>query len=315
MTALPYQEPWGSAQQFSLGIQHEFPGNNLLGVSYVGALGRHLARSRDLDQIPIGVGIMNVPALAGMVPGCDAAGNCNVQEVLINNEVQNTYFLPYRGYSGIAMKENTAVSSYNALQASFRHPFGKGLTFQASYTWSHAIDDSSSTYFRSYVDDSNLSRWRATSNLNRAQMLVMNFVYALPFFKTTSSRFARNALGGWQISGITSFFTGTPIDVGCGIVGFGNGIGTGLRCNSLGPFKIKKGVDNDPQFGPTPTWFDGNTFAQPLEPQLRADGQPGMFGTMGRNPLTGPGRNNWDLAIGAELRFKDRKSTRLNSSH
>jgi hypothetical protein len=131
----------------------------------------------------------------------------------------------------------------------------------------------------------------------RRPLLVMNYVYALPFFKTTSNRFARNALGGWQISGITSSFTGTPIDVGCGITGFGNGIGTGLRCNSLGPLKIKKGVDNDPQFGPTPTWFDPNTFAQPLESQLRADGEPGMFGYMGRNPLTGPGRNNWDMAL------------------
>jgi hypothetical protein len=306
MSALPYQEPWGSVQQFSFGIQHEFPGSNLLSVGYVGSLGRHLARTRALDQIPIGVGFMNVPALAG-IPGCDAAGNCDVQEVLIHNEVPNTYFLPYRGYSDIAMKENTAVANYNAVQVSFRHPFGHGLTFQASYTWSHAIDDASSTYFRSDVDDSNLSRWRATSDLNRAQLLVMNYVYALPFFKNATNRFARNALGGWQISGISSFFTGTPIDVGCGIVGFGNGIGTGLlgvglpgtgvRCNSLAPVKIKKGVDNDPQFGPTPTWFDGNTFAQPLETQLRADGQPGMFGYMGRNPLTGPGRNNWDTAL------------------
>jgi hypothetical protein len=272
MGALPYQEPWGSVQQFSLGIQHEFPGNNLLGVSYVGALGRHLGRSRALDQVPIGVGIMNVPALAGMVPGCDAAGNCNVQEVLIHNEKPNTFFLPYRGYTDIWMKENTAVSSYNALQASFRHPFGRGLSFQASYTWSHVIDDASSPFFRSFVDDSNLGRWRATSDLNRAQMLVMNYVYALPFFKTSPNRLARNALGGWQISGITSFSTGTPIDVGCGIVGFGNGIGTSVRCNSIAPVKVNKGVDNDPQFGPTPTWFDGNTFAEPLEPQLRADG-------------------------------------------
>jgi hypothetical protein len=195
------------------------------------------------------------------------------------------------------MKENTAVSSYNALQVSFRHPFGRGLTFQASYTWSHAIDDASSSSFRSFVDDSNLSRWRATSDLNRAQVLVMNYVYALPFFKTSSNRFARNALGGWQISGITSFFTGTPIDVGCGVTGFSNGIGTSVRCNSLALVKVQKGVDNDPQFGPTPTWFDEKTFAEPLEPQLRADGQLGMFGYMGRNPLTGPGRNNWDLAL------------------
>ncbi len=98
---------------------------------------------------------------------------------------------------------------------------------------------------------------------------------------------------------MTSFFTGMPIDFPspCGITGFGNGIGTSVRCNSLAPVRIKKGVDDDPQFGPTPTWFDPNTFAQPLEPQLRADGQAGMFGYVGRNPLTGPGRNNLDMAL------------------
>jgi len=114
---------------------------------------------------------------------------------LIHNEVPNTYFLPYRGYSDIGMKENTAVSSYNAVQASFRHPFGRGLTFQASYTWSHGIDDASSTFYRSFVDDSNLSRWRATSDLNRAQVLVMNYVYALPFFKTSSNGFCQDCAG------------------------------------------------------------------------------------------------------------------------
>jgi len=66
---------------------------------------------------------MNAPELAG-TEGCDAAGNCDVQDVLIHNRVpSNVYFLPFRGYNDIAMKENTAVSSYNALEVSFRHPF------------------------------------------------------------------------------------------------------------------------------------------------------------------------------------------------
>ena len=76
--------------------------------------------------------------------------------------------------------------------------------------------------------------------------------------------------------------------------------------------KIQKGVDNDPQFGPTPTWFDPNSFAQPLEPQLRADGQAGMFGYMGRNPLTSPRRNNWDMALLKNLQlpwFRSEHST------
>ncbi|MBZ5542587.1 MAG: hypothetical protein LAO07_02770, partial [Acidobacteriia bacterium] len=296
IAALPHRPKWGSVQQFSFGVQHEFPGNNLLSLSYVGSLGRHLARSRELDQVSIGVGTMQAPELAGL-EGCDAAGNCDVQDVLINNRVPNIFFVPYPGYTNIMMKENTAVSSYNSLQANFRHTFGQGLTLQTSYTWSHAIDDASWSDSRSWVDDSNLSRWRATSSMNRTQVLVMNYVYELPFFKTSSSAVARSLLGGWKVSGITSFFTGSPIDFLCGISGLSSGIGAGVTCNSLGKLQIKKGVVNDPEFGPTPTWFDPNTIGQVTLDQLRADGQPGMFGYMGRSVLTGPGRNNWDIAL------------------
>lgn len=295
IAAIPDRPKWGSVQQFSLGIQHEFPGNNLLSLSYVGSLGRHLSRSREANQVPIGVKTMQAPELAG-IPGCDAAGNCDVQALLMNG-VPNIFFVPFRGYTNIAMRENTAVSSYNSLQASFRHTFGKGLTLQASYTWSHAIDDASSSWSHSYVDDSNMSRWRATSSLNRTQLLVMNYIYELPFFKKSTSAVARSLLGGWKVSGITSFFTGVPINFGCGISGLSSGIGAGVKCNSLGKLAIKKGLVNDPEFGPTPTWFDPNTIGQVTLDQLRADGQPGMFGTMGRNVLTGPGRNNWDMAL------------------
>jgi hypothetical protein len=202
--AIPAHSKWGSVQQFSLGMQHEFPGSNLFNLGYVGNLGRHLSRCRELNQVPIGVRTSNSPALAGLVgtnggnpsegipsdinkPLCDTAGNCDVQTALLYNEVPNTFFVPYRGYTTIGMNENTAVSNYNSLQANFRHSFGQGLTLQASYTWSHAIDDASTTYSRTGVDDSNLSRWRATSALNRTQVLEMNYTYELPFLKKSRS--------------------------------------------------------------------------------------------------------------------------------
>jgi hypothetical protein len=296
ITLIPYRQKWGNVQQFSLGIQHEFPGNNVLSVSYVGALGRHLARNRNVNQIPIGVGIKNVPWLADQVEGCDVNGDCDVQDILIHQRVTANHFVPYRGYGTLGMKENTAVSSYNSLQVNFRHVFGHGLTFQTSYTWSKAIDDSTSTYYQSGVNDYDLKRWKAVSGLNRTQILVMNYVYDLPFFKN-ASRPVKSILGGWTISGITSFFTGQPVDWGCGVDGYSTGIGGSVRCNALGKLQIKKGVVNDPSYGPTPTWYDPSVVGQVTEDQLRADGQPGMFGTMGRNPLTGPGRNNWDLSL------------------
>ena len=298
-TAWPYSQGWPYAQQYSLGLQHEFTGSNLLTVAYVGNLGRHLARDRNLTQVPTGEGIVNVPVLAGANQYCDAQGNCDVQNYLIHQAGSGVFFQPFPGYSGIGMKENTAVSSYQSLQVDFRHTFGHGLTFQTVYTWSHAIDDSTSTYSSSPngYNDYTLSRWKATSDLNRTHVLTLNYVYDMPFFKNSTNRFAKGAFGGWEISGISSFFTGEPINFGCGFSGLSTGVGGSVKCNSLGPVQIQKGSFNDPTFGPTPTWFNGASYAQPVESQLYANNQPGMFGYMGRNALTGPGRNNTDLAL------------------
>jgi hypothetical protein len=305
-TSIPYSEGWPYVQQFSLGVQHEFAGQNLLGVSYVGALGRKLARQRNINQIPIGVTTMNVPALAG-TQGCDAQGNCNVQQILINQYQTNTSFFSfYPNYAGnLGQKENSAVSSYNSLQVNFRHPFSHGLTVQAVYTWSHSMDDASNTYNQNAVgnvtygtiNDYDLSRWKATSDLNRTNVLTFNYVYDLPFFKNSSNRFVKGAFGGWELSGITTFFSGQPIDFSCGVTGFSTGIGFGYRCNTIGPVKIDKTTVNDPGYGPILSWYNPSNIVQPNQSQLLADNQAGMFGYQGRNFVTGPGRNNWDITL------------------
>ncbi|HEX5411175.1 MAG TPA: hypothetical protein VFZ27_04875 [Terriglobia bacterium] len=125
-------------------VEHQFAGSNLLSVGYVGNLGRHLFRERDMNQVPLGATTMNVPALAGTT-GCDASGNCDVQNILINGTQPTIFFSPYRGYDSITSFENTAISNYNALQVSLRHPFGHGLTAQVAYTYSHGLDDSSNS--------------------------------------------------------------------------------------------------------------------------------------------------------------------------
>jgi len=307
---LPTSRKWPQVQQFSLGVQHELPGNNLLGVSYVGSLGRHLQQTQNINQVPIGLTTVNVPALAGTgTPGCDAAGNCDAQSVLINNAAPPLFFAPYRGYNTISMRNPTGNSNYNAMQVSLRHPTGYGMSYEVSYTWSHTLDD---IIPGNGVDDSNPHRWYGTSSLNQTQILVINWTYLLPFFKDSSHVAVRSLLGGWQISGITSFMTGPPLNFSCGIGGLSSGIGGAVVCNPLGPVTVKKGSLNDPNLGPTPGWFDPSVLGQTTLDQLMADNQPGMFGTMGKNTLRGPGRNNWDLALMKNFQlpwFQGEKST------
>ncbi len=317
-TAIPYSQKWPSVQQFNMTVEHEFSGNNLVSLAYVGGLGRHLARAQNINAIYPGAvangGTMNVPVLAGLTgsksatlggPGdngqvlCDASGNCDVQTILINGDKPNVFFEPYLGYGSITRKQNTAVSTYNAFQTTMRHSFTHGLTLQAAYTWSHALDDSTSTYSETSgsVNDYDLSRWKATGDENRTHILQLNYVYAMPFFKNSPNAFAHQALGGWQLSGIGSFFTGPPNDFNCGVTGFSSGISGAVRCNTVGKVAIKKGTYNDPTYGPTATWWDPSVVTQPLYSQMFANGEPGMFGYMGRNMLTGPGRNNFDMAL------------------
>jgi hypothetical protein len=305
--SIPYFQKNPSMHQFNVNLQHEFRGNNLLTVGYVATLGRHLDSNRNLNQLAIPVGNMTVPAEAG-TDYCDAEGTCDVQNKLMRDPGSTNYFRYFQGFGAIRQKQFTAISSYHSLQANFRHTTGYGLTFQAAYTWSHMIDNSTSAYqFNSVDENYNMDRWKGTSDLNRAQILMMNYIYDLPFFKHSTNPFARQALGGWRISGITAMFTGEPTGPGvwgtCGVGGFSTGIGGSIMCNTVAPVKPSKTIINDPTFGPMVRWFDAAAMTQPTLDQFYANGQSGMFGYMGRNTLTGPGRNNWDLALFKEFSF------------
>ncbi len=308
--AIPYFQKNPAVSQYNLNVQHEFRGNNILTVAYVGTQGRHLDSNRNVSQLSIPVvQNMTVPALSSGNGGpCDASGLCDVQNVLIHNQAPVNYFRYYQGFGNITQKQFTAVSNYNALQANFRHTTGYGLTFQAAYTWSHMIDNSTSAYGFTSVDANyDMNRWKATSDLNRAQILMLNYIYDLPFFKNSRNAFLKQSVGGWRVSGITSFFTGVPagpsLTGACGVAGYQSGIGGAVMCNSTGQVKIQKSTYNDLTYGPMQRWFDPSTMAQPTLDQYYANGQAGMFGYMGRNDLTGPGRNNFDLALFKEVQF------------
>ena len=288
------------SNQYSLTVEHEFPGNNLVSVAYVGNQSRHLTRRRNLNQVLDGATTVNVPSLAGTTD-CDASGNCNVQDALINTVDAPYFFAPFRGYNSIQQWEDSGISNYNSLQLSFRHPVGHGLTFQAVYTWAHQLDDllgaGGSENSGNTVDDYHLSRWYGNSADNQAQVLTMNFVYRMPFFAHSTINLLRGALGGWQLGGIATFQTGNPIGLNCGIAGTASAVGGSVRCNSLGKVQVHKGTYDSPQFGPEVSWFDPSTIGQITLPQLYSNGEPGMFGYMGKFALTGPGRNDWDLSL------------------
>ncbi|PMY01140.1 hypothetical protein C1Y22_36630, partial [Pseudomonas sp. MPR-R2A5] len=73
----------------------------------------------------------------------------------------------------------------------------------------------------------------ASSNFDIRHAFTLSYVYALPFFNS-SSGFKRTMLGGWQVSGITTALAGAPFTVTTGgttyadNAGLANGVGGGV---------------------------------------------------------------------------------------
>jgi outer membrane receptor protein involved in Fe transport len=214
--------------QFSLGVQRQLPGNFVADVAYVGAQGRHLLRTIDINRTNAG-----------------APANFNSVR-------------PYRGYGNIQFRETTATSSYNSLQTSVSRRFQDGLLLTLNYTLSRAVSDSSSDRnaadFPQYQGD--LESERAVTAYDRTHIFGAHYVWELPFFTNRDNRLLYNTLGGWQISGSTKIATGIPLTVTTQ-VNTANSFGQGatLRPDLTG--------DPDDAPGTVEQFFNTGAFTQP----------------------------------------------------
>ncbi|MCZ2078198.1 MAG: hypothetical protein LC130_24770 [Bryobacterales bacterium] len=180
---------------------------------------------------------------------------------------------PFPGFAGITAYNTTANSTYHSLQSSVVRRFSRGFSVQGSYTWSKSIDDAVSPYdiYSSY------RTIRGLSNFDRRHMLIASYIWELPFARNLRG-WQRKALHGWQISGITNFQTGNPFSIGISPDRAGTG-GGGQRADIVSPVTVSK---------QKLAWFSTGSFALPAL---------GAFGNSGRNIITGPGINNWDLSF------------------
>ena len=245
-----FSSPWNIPyyMKWSLGLQRQLPGQVLLDVSYVGSRGVALVRTRDINQPVASVAV--------------ASGQLNPNAAR-----------PYPGLAAITTYETTGNSIYHSMQASASRRFSKGISLQASYTFSRSIDNNV-TPINSYAG----SRMeRALSSFDRTQVLALSYIYEIPFFKT-STGFAKRAFYGWQISGISRFETGTPLTVS--IPADRAGVGGGAQRPDLIAL-----ITVDRTLG---RWFSTGAFANPAL---------GTFGNAGRSLFRGPGINNWDVSF------------------
>jgi hypothetical protein len=191
---------------------------------------------------------------------------------------------PYLGYGNISTRENTGNSTYNSLQATYKRRMSQGLMFGLAYTFSRAIGDASD-FNESPQDSYNLKAERGLLSFDRTHMFVGNYIYELPIFRD-HSKIAGKMLGGWQITGVTTYLSGTPRNLG--LTGGTIGLATRPDVKAGGELAMPKTVAQ---------WFDTSRFSAPAF---------GVFGNAGRNTIRGPGMQQWDVALFKTFRPTER---------
>ena len=235
-------------------------------ANYVANVARHFTFTPNLNQLPVGTRL-NAP----------------------NSTINVNALRPYIGFGNIFLRDDSDNSNYNSLQVSVSRRLRSGLSFGANYTFSKTMDSfGGNTPQDSYHPKQDIG----LSSIHRAQILNFNCIYSLPFLAKSPSRLARQVLGGWEISGVTSFQSGAP-----------NTVTAPLDSARIGASSSRATVLSDPDLDRadrTPArWFKTEAF---MNPALMT---AGVFGNSGRNILIGPGFQNWDVSLLKVFRFRE----------
>jgi hypothetical protein len=263
-----------AAYNWNVTVEREVGFDTTVTAAYVGRTGLFMERQRDMNALPPGT--LQKPENAGV--------NVNVLR-------------PYKGFAVIALGENAARSRYNGLQFEMNRRFSGGLSYGFSYTYSKSMDNASERRDRVWNGYDDRNYW-GLSSFDTRHVAVINFIYQLPFFKTRRG-VGGELLRGWQVTGVTQFQTGQPFTVGTGEDFAGIGSGDEFQpWNVSGNPKLSRGERKFSEDTGDQNYFfrvknsDGSPIFTPP--------QPGTFANQTRNLYTGPGAQNWNLAL-----FKD----------
>ena len=289
-TVTPYSMQW------SFTVQRELPGQLLLDTTYLGTRGLQLSRNSEsglsLNQLPASA--MALGSRLNDLVDNPFAAVVNRGVHVAPRIARGQLLRPYPQFTDIIpLYSSGSSSTYHSLQVTMTKRLSAGLQADASYTWAKNIDNG-----LSHQDSYNILADRSLVDIDIAHRLVFSYIYELPFGR--GRRFGANAApwlnwvaGGWQLNGITSFQTGTPLSL--------------TASNTAGLFSPKTRANNNGRSGKLTgkvderldRYFDTSVFTQPA---------PFTLGSVGERlpDIRNDGQRNWDLSLFKEFAPKER---------
>ena len=266
-----------NVQSWNLNIQHQVTRTASFMVGYFGNKGTHLENDINANQTSVlgqvGTGLTNV-------------------DLPFQRLSASSPFLPNVPLaSSITERESGSNSIYNALWVSATQRTSHGVQFNASYTYSHSIDDVSRNNAGIQAQNSNdIFLSRGSSDFDARHRFVANAIYDVPFK-------GNRLVSGWEIAPVFSWQTGNPFNLVAFNSSSFNGVGNTITLNASAPIKVSgnplgQWISN-PEVLSVPCTL--TTTSATVTPTC----VPGTltFGNVGRNSVYGPGFTNMDLSL------------------
>jgi Carboxypeptidase regulatory-like domain len=274
----------GYIETYTAGFDHDF-GDLKLSANYVATEGVHLA------------GIFSPNSYSGASPDFAPFTQFNSAGQAIG------------GFGSETLMTTRSHSTYQSLQTSLgKNSTRWGLGFQATYTYSKSLDDSSSALGTLsggpgvILQTLPQNPWnpgadRGPSNFDVTHVFALSLIQALPVGRVSFLRpLGRHVTEGWQFLNITTLMTGLPFTVYSGIQQTGVGTVGADRPDQVAQpsFSTSRTVRED-YFGRGA--MNASFFSTPINVPGGTGPNVGVFGTLGRNTFRGPGYHNFDVAL------------------
>jgi hypothetical protein len=263
-------------QQWHLGMEYQLPRDTVVELSYAGSHGEHLYGFYNGNQA-----MLVTPPNNPNPPSLDARR-------------------PFPAVNGTisTLRANT-ISNYNSLQAHVEKRASHGLMFDASYTYSHSLDDASSASLGSLNNADfryqyNPGMEYGNSDFDVRQHLVVSYGWEVPVGRGKAvaggaSGLVNGLIANWQVTGIVSASTGNWFTVSDPTTS-----DSGVDCGGTVAFfcsrpNVVPGQNPNGKPCVPGTFFNTCGFA--------SDTVQNTFGDEGRNITHGPGYQIWDLTL------------------
>jgi len=302
----PYVQSWTAS------VEREIARSTTLEVNYIGTHSVHLLDRHDIAQ-PFALSsgdqaFCQHTSSTGAYDNLDKSP-CAPHVPVVVNEVNTYPRLPYKNFTSFYINSDFhGYAHYNAMNVKFEHR-AKDLAATAVYTYANSKDDKSAaagvgatgTGFQGFMDNHNPALDYGPSDFDVDQRFVASYVYDIPIGRGKKiaggvNRAADLLVGGWELTGITTFQTGFPFGVGSSDIGGVQG--------TVAP-RPNKVAGCDPKAHLTQKFqrLNLSCFTQQL---------PGTFGNTTRNFLRQPGINNFDMGFAKNFHFTESLALKIS---